>query len=290
MHEDLKSKVKHLALLLNLPEFADYELYCDPMLSFPENLCAIMEVRKTNSEESAYRWRVGRANFEKIKTMDTFEYSPERFPQLCWPEVQSMLDGGFIDRHEDCIFYSENNGHGKSHLATAIGLEMIRMKYSVLFKNFAKMVDELRKAQSSKKLDKYLRSVTKPDLLIIDEFGLNEIVRLSRKDARLVVRVIRARHERSSTFFTTNLKPTEWSAVLNDEEKLTNTVISRISHHSHILKMDGPFDWRVEHALSNTLAEQFGKKSVPPETPEDSGAPVEQSEEEPVLPGKEDEE
>lgn len=77
--------------------------------------------------------------------------------------------------------------------------------------------------------------MTTMELLIIDELGF---VPLSKTGAELLFELISQRYERGATIITSNLPFNEWTATFG-EERLTGALLDRLSHHVHILEMNG---------------------------------------------------
>lgn len=73
------------------------------------------------------------------------------------------------------------------------------------------------------------------DLLIIDELGF---VPLSKTGAELLFEVIRQRYDRGSVIITSNLPFEEWTETFGTE-RLTGAILDRLTHHVHILEMNG---------------------------------------------------
>ena len=73
------------------------------------------------------------------------------------------------------------------------------------------------------------------ELLTIDELGF---VPLSKTGAELLFELISQRYERGATIITSNLPFNEWTATFG-EERLTGALLDRLSHHVHILEMNG---------------------------------------------------
>lgn len=74
------------------------------------------------------------------------------------------------------------------------------------------------------------------ELLIIDEFGF---VPLSKTGAELLFELISQRYERGAAIVTSNLPFDEWTITFGDE-RLTGALLDRLTHHIHILEMNGP--------------------------------------------------
>ena len=90
------------------------------------------------------------------------------------------------------------------------------------------------------------RYLSRLGLLIIDELGF---VPLSRTGAEPVFEVFSQRYERGSIFVTTNLPFDEWTEVFGSE-RLTGALLNRLTHHAHILEMNGD-SYRVRHSRQN---------------------------------------
>ena len=73
------------------------------------------------------------------------------------------------------------------------------------------------------------------DILIIDELGF---VPFSKPGAELLFEVISQRYERGSIIITSNLPFDEWTEVFGSE-RLTGAILDRLTHHVHILEMNG---------------------------------------------------
>ena len=71
--------------------------------------------------------------------------------------------------------------------------------------------------------------------MIIDELGF---VPLSKTGAELLFVLISQRYERGATIITSNLPFGEWTGTLG-EERLTDALLDRLTHHVHILEMNG---------------------------------------------------
>ena len=128
-----------------------------------------------------------------------------------------------------------STGTGKTHIALGIGLAACQKRLSVGFYTAAALVHELLEARDEKRLLRLQRQVAGYKLLIIDELGY---VPLSQTGAELLFEIFSQRYERGSTIVTSNLPFDEWTGVFGSE-RLTGALLDRLTHHVHILEMNG---------------------------------------------------
>ncbi len=124
---------------------------------------------------------------------------------------------------------------GKTHLALALGLAACQKGYRVRFTTAAALVHELLEARDDKRLLRLQKQLAKQDLLIVDELGY---VPLSKTGSELLFEIFSQRYERASTLVTSNLPFNEWTEIFGSE-RLTGALLDRLTHHVHILEMNG---------------------------------------------------
>lgn len=160
-----------------------------------------------------------------------------------WKEVQlgkdldqeSLLDGEFIDLNQNMIFYG-GVGAGKTYLSTLIGINAIHKHGKrVKFYTIATLANKLLEANEKGTLNKLFKQIEKLDLLILDELGY---IPLHKQGAELLFQVISLCYEKRSIIITTNLQFGEWNHVFGDPI-LTEAVVDRLIHHSHLVLFEG---------------------------------------------------
>ena len=140
-----------------------------------------------------------------------------------------------VDRPAENVRALGNSGTGKTHIGLALGLAACQQDFRVRFTTAAALVHELIQARDEKRLLRYQKNLSRQELLIVDELGF---VPLSKTGAEMLFEILSQRYERSSTLVTSNLPFAEWTEVLGSE-RLTGALLDLLTHHVHILEMNG---------------------------------------------------
>ena len=148
----------------------------------------------------------------------------------------------YVDRRENIIALGPS-GTGKTHIALGLGLAACQRGLKVRFTTAAALVHDLIEAQDERRLQRLQKQLTSQNLLIIDELGF---VPLSKSGAELLFEVISQCYERGSIIITSNLPFDEWTEVFGSE-RLTGALLDRLTHHVHILEMNGE-SYRLKHS------------------------------------------
>ncbi len=195
-------------------------------------LLRLAELELIERERRMVERRIREARFPTVKSLDSFDFAA--IPSLNKALVLELARGEYIERRENVIALG-NSGTGKTHVALGLGLAACQRGVSVGFTTAAALVHELLEARDEKRLLRLQKQLAGYRLLIIDELGF---VPLSKSGAELLFEVFSQRYERGSTLVTSNLPFDEWTEVLGSE-RLTGALLDRLTHHVHILEMNG---------------------------------------------------
>ncbi|MGB4618409.1 MAG: IS21-like element helper ATPase IstB [Dethiobacteria bacterium] len=209
--------------------------------SHQEYLLKILKQEVLYRETTRKNRLIKQAGFYSLKTFDGYSFDQIRLPAEL--SVDDLKEADFIDEKKNLIFYG-NVGTGKTHLATAIGIEACNRGKVVRFFRTAALVNQLSDAQKKGELNRFLKQLSKADLLICDEWGY---VPLDRDGSKLLFQVISDCYEQRSVIITTNLEFSKWVNIFYDEQ-MTAAMIDRLVHHSYLLLFDGQ-SYRIKNSL-----------------------------------------
>jgi len=205
-------------------------------------LLALVEAEVQQRDENAHKKRIKTARFPVLKTLDQFDFSA--VATLNKAKVLGLAQGDYIERKENLILMG-NSGTGKTHLAVALGICACQSGKNVRFYTAAGLINQLMEYQAALRLSQLERSLSRLDLLIIDEVGY---VPFSEKGAQLFFQLVAASYERQSLIMTTNLEFSKWPEVFGSEQ-LTGALLDRLTHHCEILSMNAE-SYRFKESIS----------------------------------------
>lgn len=206
-----------------------------------EYLIQLLKAEIIYRNEKRINLNLKQANLDLSKTFGTYEFKDIDLPSTINQEL--IVDVDFLNRTENLIMYGQS-GRGKTHLATAIAIAACMKGKKVKFYRTAALVNELVAAKEKGTLLPMLKKLNKLDLLVCDEWGY---IPFDAEGSQLLFQVISDCYEKISLIITTNLEFSKWNGIFY-EEKLTNALIDRLVHHSHLLVFNGE-----SHRLKDSL-------------------------------------
>ena len=167
------------------------------------------------------------------KTLATLD--DKKLPAKVRRQLPALCEGGFAERGENVLLFGLP-GRGKSHVASAIGHELVLRGRRVLYTATRAIVEKLLVARRELELDRMLRRLDGFDVVVLDDIGY---VQQDRDEMEVLFTLFAQRYERRSVVITSNLVFSQWDRIFKDP-MTTAAAIDRLVHHATILEMTGP--------------------------------------------------
>lgn len=267
MNESLSSTLKKLRLsgLAETLEVRAHEAQSNH-LTHTEFLELVLQDEMLVRDERKLGRRLKAAAFRDLKSLEDFNWSFN--PSIKKSAVFELATGRFIRENRDVLLYGPP-GTGKSHLVQAIGYQLIKSGHVVLYRSIFDVVRDFLHDEAMEGHERVMNRYLKPDLLIIDDFGMKQ---LPKRSGEFLFEIVMRRYETRSTMMTTNRPLEDWGKILGDAPTAT-AILDRFLHHSEILTITGK-SYRLQNrgedskpAKAPIGSKKNGKGSKPAKAP-----------------------
>jgi DNA replication protein DnaC len=193
------------------------------------------QTERADKRASQISAKVRSAKFEKIQTVDHFDFNHSKITQGIQKNYLTLFNSINPETLPNAVFTGQA-GLGKTHLARALGYGACQKGISTLFVTAAKMVNQLGQAQKIFNLESELNKYRRPQVLIIDELGY---VSLDAQASNLFFQVISARHDQGlGTIATTNIPFGQWNQIFANDA-IAHAIVDRLVNDAEIFHMEG---------------------------------------------------
>jgi DNA replication protein DnaC len=204
----------------------------DGKWTYVEFLSRLLEDEVERRAQKQLALRIRRAAINTTKTLEGFDFSFNSTVNR--QQVLDLATGTYIRRKQNLLICGPT-GVGKTHLAQALTHEACRRGYSALFINTYRCLQHINGGRADGTLERRLATYLRPDLLVLDDFGLKPLHPPAPED---LYDVINGRYERGSILLTSNRPPEEWPELFGDP-LLASAGLDRLTHSAHTVVITG---------------------------------------------------
>lgn len=201
-------------------------------LSFEERFSMLVESQWIWKENGALNNRFKRAKFKINACPEDIDYHTPRGLQKNM--LSPLFLSNWIEKHQNCIITGPT-GVGKTYIACAIGQKACRNGFKVRYYFQPKLFREIEMAVAEGTLDHYLNELSKTDLLIVDDWGLENLKESQVKD---FLEILDDRNESCSTLMTSQFPIKNWHDAMGNPT-FADAILDRLIHNCNKIEIDG---------------------------------------------------
>jgi DNA replication protein DnaC len=249
LNHHLTPKLKHLRLsgILDTLE-ARHRQAVEGQWSYVDFLERLLEDEVERRAQKQLALRLRRSSLNTTKTLEGFDWTFN--VSINRQHVLHLASCDYIRRKRNALICGPT-GVGKSHLAQALAHEACRLGFDVLFCNTHKMLQHIHGGRADGTWEKRLAAYLRPDLLVLDDFGLKPLTAPMPSD---LYDVVNERYEVGSIVVTSNRAPSEWPDLFGDP-LLASAGLDRLAHQAEVLVITGK-SYRAQKAAVSTAEVQ----------------------------------
>jgi DNA replication protein DnaC len=202
-------------------------------LSFEEKLGIIVDKEWSERDSRRLAKRLKDAKLATRASLDSVLCDPER--GIDKATLRQLASCKWIQSKHNIVVVGKT-GVGKSYLGAALADAACRSGYRAVFFRVPRLLEELALARAAGEYGSLLGKLSRIHVLVLDDFLLNPMTDVERRD---LLEVVEDRYDCTSTVITTQVPTKTWHEALVDPT-IADAICDRLVHNAHVLKLGGP--------------------------------------------------
>lgn len=201
-------------------------------LAFTERLALLLDQEALSRDTRKQQRLIAQARFRVAAHLQELDYHASR--HLKRDQIAQLAAGEWIAKGQNLLLTGPC-GSGKTYLGCALGEAACMRDYSVRYYRLSRLFLEMTQAKAEGAYQKFLQQLSKTQLLILDDWGMETLTPPARHD---LMEVMDDRYGRGSTLVISQLPTDQWYAAIGDNT-LADAILDRLMHNAHRIQLKG---------------------------------------------------
>ena len=201
-------------------------------LRFEDRVSLMVDREWWLRENNRLKKRLKNSNLRQTASMEDIDYDPTRGLSK---SIMQILSACQWIRNSQNLLLIGPTGTGKSFIASALGHKACLEGFTVRYMRCTRLFQELAVAKGDGRYLKLIQQISKTQVLILDDWGINPLEEGHRRD---LLEVLDDRHQSASTIVTSQLPLNHWHDFIGDPT-LADAILDRLIHNAHKIELKG---------------------------------------------------
>lgn len=206
-------------------------------LSFEERFGMLVEREHCERQQRRLKKRLTQAKLREPACVEDIDYQQPR--GLDRSVLQRLASCQWVTEHQN-ILLTGTTGLGKTWIACALVNRACREGFCALYLRAPRILADMLVARGSGNYTKLIERLAKPDVLVLDDFGLSKLNDIERRD---LLEIIEERQGRKSTIIASQLEIKHWHEIIA-EPTIADAILDRLINSAHRIEMHGKLSMR----------------------------------------------
>jgi DNA replication protein DnaC len=210
------------------------ELPANSALPFDERFAMMVDAEWLAKANKRLQRLLREANLrEPSANLEDLNFNPKR--NMDKATIARLADFSWVSGGRNLIVTGAT-GTGKTYLISAFGNAACRKNLKVRSLRVSRLLTDLAIGRGDGSYNRLLHDLKKPDLLILDDFGMASLDPVACRD---LLEVVDDRHGRKSIAISAQLPVANWHSVFEDAT-IADAVLDRLVNNAHRIELKGP--------------------------------------------------